>query len=186
MNPKKRKPNLETILALPAHLEVKHAFFLNKFLLLFCSEYHNGAHTAAVYKFDIFSKILIRIHNLHGPAKHLISFRNDKHNYILQRNGSLWLILHSSHSGRVEFKFLAQLWNFTKKLHGALTFQTKLIIFGNHPRSDPPDELTVTELPDHFKEISYWGNKFCCSSFVPIIVAKKALRPSRKKIEFTI
>ncbi|XP_059175118.1 uncharacterized protein LOC131955145 [Physella acuta] len=91
VNPKKRKPNLEKITDFPSTMvDVNHAMILENFLLLFCSESVNGVEQIAVHKFEILSKVWTRLDNLDGPAEQLISFKNDKHNYILHTNGSLW------------------------------------------------------------------------------------------------
>ncbi|XP_059175136.1 uncharacterized protein LOC131955165 [Physella acuta] len=173
MNPKKREPILEKITDFPSNdVEVKHVMVLKNLLLLFCSESVNGVEQIAVHKFEILSKVWTRLDNLDGPAEQLISFKNDQHDYILQTNGSLWQVDYTSGTGSIGFKFLVKLWNFTKKLYGALTFQSKLILFGNYYGSDPPNGKRTYELPEHFTRISYWGNDSCKSNFVPITITK--------------
>ncbi|XP_059175100.1 uncharacterized protein LOC131955134 [Physella acuta] len=178
INPKKREPNLEKITDLPSNdVDVELAIILENFLLLFCTELVNGIEKTAVHKFEILSKVWTRLETLDGPAEQLISFKNDKHNYILQTNGSLWQVDYTSGTGSVEFKFLVKLWNFRKQLYGALTFQSKLIILGNSNRRDPPNGKKTYELPEHFTRISYWGNDSCKSSFVPITITKSGFSP---------
>ncbi|XP_059175125.1 kelch-like protein 8 [Physella acuta] len=179
INPKGRYPHFKKIKKLPANVEVKHAMTLENFLVLFSSESLNGIEKTAVHTFGILSNVWTRLDNLDGPAEQLISFRNDKHNYILQTNGSLCLVLCSSETENIEFKFLTKLWNFTKQLYGALTVQSQLIIFGNDPGNDPPNQKRISELPEHFTRISHWGNDTCCSNFVPITIMNSAVNFDR-------
>ncbi|XP_059170045.1 uncharacterized protein LOC131951703 [Physella acuta] len=174
MNPNKESMPLEKFTEFPENNNsVVHTVFLQNNLVLFCSETQNGIDKTAVYKMEIPSKIWTRLTNLHGPAKQLISFKNDKHDYILQTNGSLWLVLYSSHTGNIGFKFLVKLWNFTKKLFGGFTFQNKLIICGNKLDTDPTHEKKLSEVPHHFKCIRYLGaDDENVSNFIPVTIPK--------------
>ncbi|XP_059170048.1 uncharacterized protein LOC131951707 [Physella acuta] len=174
MNPNKESMPLEKFTEFPENNNsVMHTMFLQNVLLLFCSETQNGIDKTAVYKMEISSKIWTRLTNLDGPAKQLISFKNDKHYYILQTNGSLWLVLYSSHTGNIGFKFLVKLWNFTKKLYGGFTFQSKLIICGNKLDTDPTQEKKLSEVPHHFKCIRYLGaDDENVSNFIPVTIPK--------------
>ncbi|XP_059175121.1 uncharacterized protein LOC131955150 [Physella acuta] len=181
INPKEREPNLEKITDfLSNDTEVNYAMVLENLFLLFCSESVNGIEKTAVHKYEMLSKVWTRLDNLDGPSEQLISFKNDKHNYILQTNGSLWLLEKLSGNGSIEFKFLDKLWNFRKKLYGALTFQSKLIILGNNPNNDPHNEKQLPLLSEHFTEISHWENDFCSSNFIPITIRKNDLVPIKK------
>ncbi|XP_059170034.1 kelch-like protein 18 [Physella acuta] len=173
MNPKKETKQLEKFLEFPENIVITHAMFLQNDLLLFGSDIQNRVDKTIVYELKISSKVFTRLDNLDGPAKHLISFKNDNDNYILQANGSLWIVLYSSHIGGTEFKSLAKLWNFTKTLYGALTFQRKLIIFGNNPNKDPLGEKKLNEIPDHFKCIRHVGtDEGNVSNFIPITIPR--------------
>ncbi|XP_059175108.1 kelch-like protein 41b [Physella acuta] len=175
ITPKSIDPNLEKMTEFPENVDCKHASIIEHFLLIFCSESNKGTNKTSVYKFDILSKIWTRLRGLGGPAEQLITFRNDKHNYILQTNGSLWLILYSSDNGNIGFKFLAKLWNFAKRLYGGLTFQSKLIIFENQSESESTEEKTLCEVPPHFTDIKYCGVDCYSSNVVPVTILKKLL-----------
>ncbi|XP_059175091.1 uncharacterized protein LOC131955131 [Physella acuta] len=172
INPKDRNPSLDKLTQFPENIDVKHASIVENFLLLFCSEMENGNDETAIHKMDFSSQVWTKINNLEGPAEQLISFRNDNFNYILQTNGSLWLVPKASNNGNIEFTFLAKLWNFQKSLYGALTFYKKLIIMDDKSQGGPPDESCRQDVPGHFDSISFWGRFGIRSNFVPITKLK--------------
>ncbi|XP_059175104.1 uncharacterized protein LOC131955137 [Physella acuta] len=167
MNPKSGNPSLEALTALPEYVNATHSMVIEDILLLFCSKITKGIDETVVYAMDFSSKMWTRLNTLDGPAEQLISFRNDQHNYVLQRNGILWLIVNTSSSWNVQFKFLAKLWQFEKNLCGAFTYESKLIIMKNRVY-----KKCKKHIPDHFETISYWGKYGISSNFVPITVLK--------------
>ncbi|XP_059170030.1 kelch-like protein 8 [Physella acuta] len=166
INPKRENPNLELLTDFPENVDVKHAMFLENYLILFSAESCNGVKQTSVHKLDVVSKVWTRLDNLEGPAEQLISFRNDKHSYILQADGRLWLVVNLPSS--IEFKFLVQLWHFECELCGGLTYEKQLILFGQHPVDDPPDEIRLKKVPGHFDRVTYWGGDGVHSNFIPI------------------
>ncbi|XP_059164121.1 kelch-like protein 2 [Physella acuta] len=184
INPKDSSPCIKHVAEFPERLHVTHALVIDNFLLLFCSKSEGSIIQTSVYLFDILSKAWTRLESIDGPAKYLISFRKDQHNYIIQRNGSIWL-LHSSEDRKIEFKFLKKLCNFELVLYGALTYKRKLILNGLHPKdvpvgvlqTDDDDEEDQTdddsisgEIPGHFKTVGLVGNGGKCSNFIPITI----------------
>ncbi|XP_059158685.1 kelch-like protein 26 [Physella acuta] len=152
--------------------DVKHATVFANFLLLFCTETHNRVEGTAVHQFDLSSNVWTKLDPLDGPAEQLISFKNDKHSYILQTNGSLWVMSQPIPLNGIDFKCICKLWNCDKKLHGALTYNDKLIIFGNDPLNDPKGANKLVTVPGHVGKIKHWGHAFKSSNFVPVTLLK--------------
>ncbi|XP_059158702.1 kelch-like protein 8 [Physella acuta] len=154
---------------IPTHLVVTHATIFENSLLIFSSETQNNIENTVVHNYQFSSNSFTKLTHIDGPAEQLISFKNDKHSYILQTNGSLWVISDASLSGRIEVKLVSKLWNRQRRQYGALTYDEKLIIFGNKYQTDP------TAVPGHLKVISYWGHSTAMSNFVPATLPKSSL-----------
>ncbi|XP_059179245.1 uncharacterized protein LOC131958301 [Physella acuta] len=178
VKPKLKTPRLLKYIDCPETVaNVSHAMAIENFLLVFCSITHNEVDETAVHMLDISTKVWSRLDNLEGPAEHLVSFRDDKNSYILQTSGSLWKLVVSACYQRVEFKCIAQLWNFKKRLNGALTYGGKLLIHGNDPSKDPADQPKLKKVPEYFKTIVYRGTEDMCSNFIPITLPNRAVLP---------
>ncbi|XP_059164136.1 uncharacterized protein LOC131947074 [Physella acuta] len=177
IKPKQRTPKLIKFSDAPAKVNVKHAMSLANYILIFCSVTQNGVDETAVYTLDVHTKVWTRLDNLEGPAEQLISFRNDRNNYILQTNGSLWMIEYKHSLKTVNFKYIVKLWNFDKKLYGALTYRDKLLIFGNNPTKDPKNEKILYNVSDHFLTVRHWGSDDNCSNFIPVTLPNRSLLP---------
>ncbi|XP_059158689.1 kelch-like protein 8 [Physella acuta] len=161
---------------IPTQLDVKHATIFENSLLIFSSETQNNNVNTVVHNYEFPSAVCTKLTDLDGPADQLTTFKNDKHSYILQTNGSLWVILNASPLKRIEIKFVSKLWDFQRKQYGALTYNEKLIIFGNSYKSDPPDANRKSAVPGHLTFISHWGYDGTCSNFVPATLPKTFFR----------
>ncbi|XP_059158729.1 kelch-like protein 8 [Physella acuta] len=173
INPKNM--NLKKMTKIPADIDVKHIISFENTLLLFSSLVHNANDKTVVHCYEISSDACTELTHLDGPAEQLISFKNDKHSYILQTNGSLWVILLASSLKGIEIKFISKLWSCNKKLYGALTYNDKLIIFGNDPNNDSSEAKKLVTVSGHLAHISHWGHEEACSNFVPVTLPKIAL-----------
>ncbi|XP_059158688.1 kelch-like protein 8 [Physella acuta] len=160
---------------IPTQLDIKYATIFENSILIFSSETHNNIENTVVHNYEFSSAVCTKLTDLDGPADQLTTFKNDKHSYILQTNGSLWVILNASSLKRIEIKCVSKLWNGQRKQYGALTYNEKLIIFGNSLKSDPPDANRKNTVPGHLKDISYWGNDDAMSNFVPATLPKTFL-----------
>ncbi|XP_059158700.1 kelch-like protein 8 [Physella acuta] len=160
---------------IPTQLNVKNAIIFENSLLLFSSETQNNIENTVVHNYDLPCDVCTKLTELDGPADQLNTFKNDKHSYILQTNGSLWVILNASLLKRIEIKFVSKLWDCQRKQYGALTYNEKLIIFGNLPDRNPPDANRKYTVPGHLKVISYWGHDNALSNFVPATLPKTSL-----------
>ncbi|XP_059170028.1 kelch-like protein 41 [Physella acuta] len=172
VNPKKKIPIVEKFTDFPENAEVKHAMIYEKYFLIFCSETHNGNHETSVHKLDISSKIWTKLDNLDGSAEHIISFRNDKHSYVLQSNGSLWCILHVPSSLNIKLNFVFKLWSSQKKLYGAYTYNGKLCVMGNFTEHVQAGHFRKYTVPEHIQSVFYWRNDNQCSNLIPITMLK--------------
>lgn len=149
------------------------------FYLFFFSETHDSVVETDVRKLCISSKVWTRLENITGPAEQIIFFRNDENFYILQTNGSLWSILNVHSIKYIELKFVLKFWNVQKKLYGVLTYNGKLVMFGNDRSKDPPG--LASTVPGHIEEIKYLGSDAKCFNFIPITLLKSCLRQYNKK-----
>lgn len=184
LQPKLKIPKLTKFYSCPEKEIVDHAVIYKDYMLLFCSVTKQSIEETAVYMLDIVSKTGTILENIDGTSENLISFRNDKNCYILQSNGSLWVIMHSSCSKKVNFKFLVKLWNFQKKIYGALTYNGTLIIFGNDPTCDPADKKKLDKVPYHFETVKYLGKDATCSNFIPVILERERVhRPASTSLQ---
>ncbi|XP_059170031.1 kelch-like protein 3 [Physella acuta] len=182
INPKKNNDQTEYVTDFPALVDVKHAMVFENCFLLFCSEFLYGIKDTAVHKFDISSKAWTRLDNINGPADQLISFRNDNHHYILQNNGSMRLIQNIPHTGEIEFKFLDKIWNINMNVYGAITYRGKVMFLGNCQPNELPGEKCLSQFPEHFEIIRFWGtDKNNCSNFVPVTFPRVYLNEISKK-----
>ncbi|XP_059164665.1 uncharacterized protein LOC131947464 [Physella acuta] len=175
IKPKDDPDHIHILTQFAEDIKVTHVIALEYCILLFCSETQNGLEETAVHTFDILSKVWTRLDNLDGPAEHLISFKNGTHNYILQANGSLCLVLYLHDSRKIEFEQIANLWTWKTVLHGAFTYKKKLIIVGYQSQINPDGEQKL-EVPNHFKLIKHW--QFFCtrSNVAPLIIPTASLR----------
>ncbi|XP_059158697.1 kelch-like protein 8 [Physella acuta] len=160
---------------IPTQLDIKYATVFENSILIFSSETHNNIENTVVHNYEFPCDVCTMLSDLDGPADQLTTFKNDKHSYILQTNGSLWVILKASSITRIEVKFVFKLWNRQRKQYGALSYNEKLIIFGNTTERDPPDANRKNTVPGHLKVISYWGNDDAMSNFVPATLPKTFL-----------
>ncbi|XP_059158706.1 kelch-like protein 8 [Physella acuta] len=170
-----RSLDFKKFMKIPSQLDVKHATSFESSILIFSSETQNNIENTVVYNYEFPSAVCTKLTDLDGPADQLTTFKNDKHSYILQTNGSLWVILNASSLKRIEIKFVSKLWNCQRKQYGALTYNEKLIIFGNATERDPPDANRKYTVPGHLKCISYWGHDNALSNFVPATLPKTSL-----------
>ncbi|XP_059158695.1 kelch-like protein 8 [Physella acuta] len=160
---------------IPTQIDVKHATVFENSILIFSTETQNNIENTVVYNYEFPSAVCTKLTDLDGPADQLTTFKNDKQSYILQTNGSLWVILNASPLKRIEIKFVSKLWDCQRKQYGALTYNEKLIIFGNTTERDPPDANRKDTVPGHLKFISYWGHDNAMSNFVPATLPKTSL-----------
>ncbi|XP_059170033.1 kelch repeat and BTB domain-containing protein 8-like [Physella acuta] len=173
-NPKKKfKKKLEKLTPFPDNVVVQHAMVFEDVLLLFSSGSQNGIHLTIVHQLDIVSKVWTRLDNLEGPAKNLISFRNDNHNYILQKNGTMSLVSNSSYNMKTEIQFLVKIWQNERKLFGGFTHEGELILFGKVSKDGTLENDLVRDVFRHFKSMCIWGPKDNCSNCVPVILPSK-------------
>ncbi|XP_059170049.1 kelch-like protein 41 [Physella acuta] len=175
--PQMMSRKMETFADLPGEADIQHAMFYSNSLLLFCSETHNGIDETSVFMLDISSNVWTRLDTLDGPAEQLINFTINDNVYILQTNGSLWRLNFLYSYQKIKFTFIAKLWNFEKKLYGAVTYNGELIIFGNNPAEDPPDEHQLSVVTDVLLNISHLGMDELGSNLIPITLSKKFLLP---------
>ncbi|XP_059169527.1 uncharacterized protein LOC131951207 [Physella acuta] len=166
---------LELLTLLPVGAKIEQASSFKRHLVVFCHESQHGVDETAVYVLDIQSKTWTRVDNLEGPAKSLITFQDDSRCYVLQSNGSLWTMSGSSHVC-VVLTYVSNLWDFPKVLHGAITYNGTLIIFGNYPKNDPEGSITKKSLEGYFDKISHWGREHYNSNFLPLILPKCSLQ----------
>ncbi|XP_059175110.1 kelch repeat and BTB domain-containing protein 12-like isoform X2 [Physella acuta] len=85
-HPKHTKDNLVNFIEVPEGSVVTHVMSYQTYLLIFCTETVNGVQETAVHMLDLPAKNWTRLDNLHGPAKNIISFRNDDNQFVLQSN----------------------------------------------------------------------------------------------------
>lgn len=173
LNPANSKHKLVTFL--PDGAKVEQAVCFQRNLVVFCHESHKGVDETAVYVLDIRSKTWTQLNNLEGPANSLITFQDDDRCYVLQSNGSLWTMAESS-AVCIVFTYVNNLWDFPKVLHGAMTYNGSLIIFGNYPKNDPDGSVTQKSLEGYFDKISHWGRDHYNSNFLPVILSKSSLQ----------
>ncbi|XP_059171492.1 uncharacterized protein LOC131952711 [Physella acuta] len=166
---------VEEFTKLPDRLIVKHALTYKRKILIFCSVTVNGVEKTCVHQLDILTKELTELEQLNGPAEQIISFSDDNYTYVLQTNGNLWSICLSGST--VSFKYVIKLWTIHRKLHGALTYRQKLIIFGQNANTESAEQKLQYQLDGYFNNIRYWGHDSTCSNFVPIILPKSELVP---------
>lgn len=101
-----RLPKFKEHLVFKQNSTLSRKIMLFKMLWLskiFYNENHNGIDETAIHTFKILSNVWTRLDNLDGQAEHLISFKRDQHNYIVQTNRSLWLTVISTWGGLVTF-----------------------------------------------------------------------------------
>ncbi|XP_059171708.1 kelch-like protein 31 [Physella acuta] len=178
---KKWNANVAEFTKLPDVLNVKHAINYQKMILIFISVMTNEEEKTEVYQLNILTKELTELEQLNGPAEQIISFSDDNNTFVLQTNGNLWKINVDS-SDTIYFEFVEKLWNIQRKLYGALTYKQKLIIFGQRPKCEPPEQKRLGHLEGYFNKIKYWGHDSACSNFVPVALPKSELLPTLKKL----
>lgn len=176
LNPNTRSLIYQEFTKLPVNVKAENVISYEKYILVFSSVIQKGLQHTSVQKLDVHSKTWTKLDSFEGPAVEIISFKDDKFTYILQTNGCLWLI-RCSLSGEVQFVFKSQLWNFHKRLYGALTYRDKLVIFGNDARDDPKGKIRAFSLSGFFSEIVHLGTKSESSNFTPVILPKQNLIP---------
>ncbi|XP_059175117.1 kelch-like protein 26 [Physella acuta] len=168
VNTRKKIAKLETLTTCPKNAEVKHVMILQHFLLLFCSHNNKSIDETTVHKYDILSKVWTVLENINGPALNMVSFRNDKHSYILQGNGNMWLVFTSPCDKNVEFKFLEKLWHTDEVLHGAVTYKSKLIVYRKYLENKPLVIKRGGKVTGHFQTINQWSLYDNISNFIPL------------------
>ncbi|XP_059171541.1 uncharacterized protein LOC131952738 [Physella acuta] len=176
---KKFNTEVEDFTELPESLIVKHALIYQRKILIFCSVTVNGEEKTRVHQLDILTEELTELEQLNGPAEQIISFSDDNNTYVLQTNGNLWSICLSGST--VSFKYVIKLWTIHRKLHGALTYRQKLLIFGQNTNTESDEQKLLYQVKGYFNIIRYWGHDSTCSNFVPIILPKSELVPYQKK-----
>lgn len=68
--------------------------------------------------------------SMSGTSKDMVSFRNRKDVYLIQRNGSLWKVF-STAKDPVDFELVSKLWDCDYNLKGCVLYKNKLIIFSD-------------------------------------------------------
>ncbi|XP_059170174.1 kelch-like protein 13 [Physella acuta] len=148
---------------------VEHAMSHDNCILLFSSLSLDDTKRTAVCKIDALDNCWHK-RFLDGPSEHLISFRNDNFNYILQKNGCMSLVCLPHYGKDIHFRSLVKLWDLERELYGAFAYKKKLIIFGAKPNPDCPEMKTLLAVPNHFKLVKYWGIEAKCSNIAPVIL----------------
>ncbi|XP_059175101.1 uncharacterized protein LOC131955135 [Physella acuta] len=167
-DPKYADVNLIKFTEVPKGSVVTHVMSYRGYLLIFCTETVNGVQETAVHMLDLPAKSWTRLDNLNGPAKNIISFRNDDNHFVLQTNGNLWALNQSD--GMFTFTLVKKLWALDHVLYGAVVFGEKLVIFYYKP--DETKDSKACKVDNMFSQIKYWYTDEPCSSFIPAVLPK--------------
>ncbi|XP_059170027.1 uncharacterized protein LOC131951686 [Physella acuta] len=172
LNSKCNPPCISTFSTLPEGSVVKHFMSYQIYLLIFCTETGNGVEETAVHMLDLQAKSWTKLDNLNGPAKNIISFRNDDNHFVLQRNGNLWVLRVTGEN--IRFTYVAKLWNLDLDLCGAVVYGEKLVIFYKYLENGPDDNF-VYKIDNVFQLISYSELASMCSKLIPVVLPKSCL-----------
>ncbi|CAL1539784.1 unnamed protein product, partial [Lymnaea stagnalis] len=128
-NPRLGNCFLEDLICFPTQDKIEHICSFDVFILAFCSELVKYEDETAVHCLDTMSQTWTRLDNLEGSAKNMVSFRKEKHLYILQRSGNLWEIC-SDGCKSINLKLMVVLWNGNHNVNGAICYNDALFIHG--------------------------------------------------------
>ncbi|XP_059170047.1 kelch-like protein 41 [Physella acuta] len=148
INPKCNPTNMISFTDLPAACFAMNVMSYQMYLLFF-----NGFDETEIHMLDIQAKSWTRLDNLDGPAKEIISFRNDENHFVLQTNGNLWTLKETSEN--IRFTRVAKLWNFDNVLYGAIFYREKLVIFYKYLEHWLKDTF-VHKVDNVFHSVSYY------------------------------
>lgn len=169
INPKLMKTSAQLFQSPDNLINITHAISYEDKILLFSSMTTSGTEETAIHSLDVSSHLLTPLDNLDGPADHMISFRDDNNTYILQKNGNLWS-LSTTQSNKIQFKCIDRLWYIERKIHGALTYNGKLVIV-YEPNDDIKDKWKSSQVIGLFRSVKYKRIRNC-SKFIPAILPK--------------
>ncbi|XP_059171528.1 uncharacterized protein LOC131952731 [Physella acuta] len=177
--PKCGNAKVEEFTKLPETIKVRQAIHYQRSILIFSSVTVNGEEKTAVHQLDILTKKLTELEQFNGPAKHLLSFSDDKHTYLLQRSGDLWIIRFQS--GNITFRLLGRLWKTPFKIHGVFTYdRTMRIAYACVSKKNPIEQSIVIPSPlkGYFDLFANWRlMNVPCSNFIPAVFPKNMLVP---------
>ncbi|XP_059170026.1 uncharacterized protein LOC131951685 [Physella acuta] len=165
-NPKCNSPMVK-FTDLPAACFATHVMSYHMYLLFF-----NGFKETEIHMLDLQDKRWTRLDNLDGPAKNIISFRNDDNHFVLQTNGNLWVLKETGEN--IRFTRVAKLWNLDQVLYGAVVYGDKLVIFYKYLEHWPKDTF-VHKLDNVFHSVSYYKLSSPCSKLIPVVLPKSSL-----------
>ncbi|XP_059175116.1 uncharacterized protein LOC131955143 [Physella acuta] len=173
IDPKHVDVNFVKFTEIPEGAVVTHVMSYQIYLLIFCNETVNGVEETAVHVLELPAKSWTRLDNLNGPAKNIISFRNDDNHFVLQTNGNLWAL--NQTDGLFTFNHLTTLWTLDHviPLYGAVIYGEKLVILYYNP--DEADYTLLKKVDNMFSSIRYWYTDKPCSNFIPAVLPKSYL-----------
>ncbi|XP_059170042.1 kelch repeat and BTB domain-containing protein 8-like [Physella acuta] len=171
LNPKCKTTNVEKFTTLPVNSGVTHVMSYQIYLVYFCTETVNGINETAVHMLDLQEKSWTKLDNLNGPAKNIISFRNDDNHFVLQTNGNMWVLRVTSEN--IRFNYVAKLWSLDHDLYGAVVYGYKLHIFYYNPERNTRDNFVCAL--DMFHSILYSEMSLACSTCIPVVLPKSCL-----------
>ncbi|XP_059170043.1 uncharacterized protein LOC131951701 [Physella acuta] len=172
LNPKRNPPINDFITLLQGRYFVTHVMSYQIYLLIFCNETVNGVEETAVHILDLQDESWTKLDNLSGPAKNIISFRNDDNHFVLQTNGNLWVLRLEGET--ITFTHEAKLWNLDHYLYGAVVYGDELVIFYEYLENGPKDTF-VSKLDNTFRSVSYYKLASSCSNLIPFVLPKYCL-----------
>uniref|UniRef100_A0A2C9L327 BTB domain-containing protein n=1 Tax=Biomphalaria glabrata TaxID=6526 RepID=A0A2C9L327_BIOGL len=161
---------------IPDDQPICHIMTYEQLILVFYSVSVVGVDETAIGYYDTSKNTWARLNNLEGPAKGMISFKDDHATYILQPNGDVWKLV-KAQSDQLDFEHLIRLWNCDWSLHGAVTFMDKLYIYGVRSEALKDDPQLRKSLPGVFRKIIYLESESTASStFIPFIIDRKCIK----------
>ncbi|KAK6963057.1 kelch repeat and BTB domain-containing protein 7 [Biomphalaria glabrata] len=161
---------------IPDDQPICHIMTYEQLILVFYSVSVVGVDETAIGYYDTSKNTWARLNNLEGPAKGMISFKDDHATYILQSNGDVWKLV-KAQSDQLDFEQVIRLWNCEWSLHGAVTFMDKLYIYGVRSEALKDDPQLRKSLPGVFRKIIYLESESPASStFIPFIIDRKCIK----------
>ncbi|XP_059170035.1 uncharacterized protein LOC131951694 [Physella acuta] len=165
LNPKCNPPSLIKFSTVPVYSCVTHVMSYQIYLIFFCAD-------TDVHMLDLHAKSWTRLDNLEGPSKNIISFRNDDNHFVLQTNGSLWVL--RSTGKHIRFGLVAELWSLHHDLFGALLYGEKLVIF-HKCLEQGPEKRIVYRVGNAFDSFSFYELSSPYSKLIPVVLPKYCL-----------
>uniref|UniRef100_A0A2C9KHD8 BTB domain-containing protein n=1 Tax=Biomphalaria glabrata TaxID=6526 RepID=A0A2C9KHD8_BIOGL len=156
---------------LPFTAAISHVTNYEQYFLVFY-DMNNDQEEAAISCFDTTLNTWNRLDDLKGPAKGMTSFKHKYSTYLMQTNGNLWVV--ESQSKDVKLKFLTKFWSCDWSLHGAVTFNDEVYIYGVKSDVLKEDSEKQTSLEGIFSQIVYMESEDTAPwTFIPATLSRE-------------